>query len=114
MSDATGPPPILRDADNGAALRLRRGETIRVILEERPTTGFRWQVVRTPPCCEIRQDDFEAPAAGAPAGAGGRHSWRLEATKRGAGRFEVRLQPIPGRGGEAAVRSFTVKITTSD
>jgi predicted secreted protein len=110
------PPPahIVSEADNGSAVRLAPGEAVTVILDERPTTGFRWRVVRTPPCCEVRQDGFEAPSAGAPPGAPGKHSWRLEATRTGSGPFEVRLQPIPGRGGDEATRSFTVNLTASN
>ena len=113
---AEPPPPahIVSEADNGSAVRLAPGEAVTVILEERPTTGFRWKVARTPPCCEVKQDDFQAPAAGAPPGAPGKHSWRLEATRTGSGPFEVRLQPIPGRGGGEATRSFTVNLTASD
>ena len=110
------PPPthIVSEADNGSAVRLGRGEVVTVILDERPTTGFRWKVMRTPPCCEVRQDAFEAPSTGAPPGAAGKHSWRLEATRSGSGPFEVRLQPIPGRGGGDATRRFTVNLTASD
>ncbi|WP_372781633.1 protease inhibitor I42 family protein [Phenylobacterium sp.] len=104
---------IVSEADNGAALRLARGEAVTVILEERPTTGFRWKIARAPVCCDISDDAFEAPAADAPPGAPGRHSWRLKATKPGSGPFEVRLAPLPGRGGKVA-RSFTVNLTASD
>ena len=106
------PPAIVREADNGAAVRLALGQAVTVILDERPTTGFRWRIVSTPACCEVRLDDFEAQA-GAPPGAPGQHTWRLEATRSGSGPFEVRLEPIPGRGGEAG-RSFTVNLTASD
>jgi inhibitor of cysteine peptidase len=110
------PPPaahVVSEADNGSAVRLAPGEAVTVILEERPTTGFRWRIVRAPACCDISQDAFEAPVAGAPPGAAGKHSWRLQATRAGSGPFEVRLAPIPGRGGKVA-RSFTVNLITSD
>jgi predicted secreted protein len=114
QADSPAPPNIVVvEADNGSAVQLRPGQVLRVELAESPTTGFRWQVVLTPPCCEIRQDSFAPPQAGAPPGAVGLHSWRLEATKRGSGPFKVRLQPIPGRGGSAG-RSFEVNLVASD
>jgi predicted secreted protein len=112
---AEPPPPahIVSEADNGSAIRLLHGEAVTVVLDERPTTGFRWRIARAPLCCDISQDDFEAPAAGAPPGAAGKHSWRLLAIRPGSGPFEVRLAPIPGRGGKVA-RTFTVNLTASD
>jgi predicted secreted protein len=112
--DHQPPAHVVSEADNGSAVRLLRGETLSVVLEERPTTGFRWQVVRTPPCCQVRQDDFEAPSRAAPPGAAGKRTWRIEATKAGSGPFEVRLQPIPGRSGREIGRTFTVELTASD
>jgi len=107
------PPQIVVEADNGSAVRVRRGQTVEIDLPERPTTGFRWQVVTTPACCVVREDSFAGPAPGAPPGAPGVHSWRLEATRAGDGPFEVRLQPIAGRGGEPA-RTFSVTLTAVD
>ena len=107
------PPAIVVEADNGHAVQLRRGESLRIELPETPTTGFRWRLVRAPPCCEVRQDSFEAPAPGAPPGAAGKHHWRLEATRAGSGPFEVQLQPVPGRGG-AAGRTFSVTLAASE
>jgi predicted secreted protein len=110
------PPPaahLVSETDDGAAVRLAPGEAVIVVLEERPTTGFRWRIARAPLCCDISQDVFEAPAAGAPPGSPGKHSWRLQATRPGSGPFEVRLAPTPGRSGKVA-RSFTVNLTASD
>ncbi len=45
---AEPPPPahIVSEADNGSAVRLVRGEAVTVVLDERPTTGFRWRIAR--------------------------------------------------------------------
>ena len=35
----------LTEASNGAAVEIRNGDAIEVMLPENATTGFRWQVV---------------------------------------------------------------------
>jgi len=113
MNPEPPPPAVVVEADNGHAVQLRRGDSLRIELPETPTTGFRWRLVRTPPCCQVRQDSFAAPPPDAPPGAPGVHAWRLEAVQAGSGPFEARLQPTPGRGG-AAGRSFTVNLSARD
>jgi inhibitor of cysteine peptidase len=105
------PPPVHRitEADDGAKVRLGPGESLVVVLPERPTTGYRWRIATTPAGCRVSTDSFEAPTDNTP-GAPGRHTWRLDATDGCSGVFELRLQAAPGRGGDEPARSFAVNL----
>jgi inhibitor of cysteine peptidase len=105
------PPPAhtVTEADNGARLRLLPGESLVVVLPERPTTGYRWRIATTPSGCRVSTDAFEAPAANTP-GAPGHHTWRLETADGCSGVFELRLQAAPGRDGGEPARSFAVNL----
>jgi inhibitor of cysteine peptidase len=64
---------------------------IELRLPENPTTGFRWQLMENAGAvCGVTSDEFEAPP-GAP-GAGGQHSWLIEATRPGDCVFELRYR----------------------
>jgi predicted secreted protein len=97
------------EADNGSTIALAAGEVLEVELDEHPTTGYRWKLARTPECCVLRHDAFDAPPPGSPPGAGGRHTWRFQAEGPCAGRLVIELRPTPGRG-DAAVRAFSLDL----
>lgn len=55
--------------DAGAVCRAHVGDEITVVLEENPTTGYRWQPEMDTTRLQLISDEYEGPQA--PVGAGG-------------------------------------------
>jgi inhibitor of cysteine peptidase len=74
---------------NGQAIRLSRGETFAVRLEENPSTGFRWQIVTDgAPTCVLAGDAYRAAGKAMP-GRPGRHTWTFRAERAGQATIEL-------------------------
>ena len=97
---------VAREADSGRTVTLHRGDTLRVSLEENPSTGFGWQIARKPARRVLvrRSNRYVAPPQRDPpvAGAPGRRVIVWRAVGRGSTRLALRLVP-PG-GGKASER----------
>lgn len=93
-----------------APLEIARGDTVRLVLDENPTTGFRWTVAATDGVpVEVAGSDF-APGPTTRPGAGGRREFRLHAPRPGAA--EVRLELSRSWSGERAdTLRLTLRIT---
>ncbi len=66
---------FLTEADNGAAVRLDRGETLEICLNGNPTTGYRWEIggydAAVLTCVE--GPSYVADGSGGKVGTGGRY-----------------------------------------
>ena len=79
----------LTEADDGREVSVDVGEQIVVHLEENPTTGYRWQVVRANGILEPVGDSYE-PASPTRVGSGGHREFRFRATAAGSAAIELR------------------------
>lgn len=67
------PTVIFHTGDNGRTVDVMAGQCLAVVLEENPTTGYRWSDPEfDAQCLTLDSDDFaRAPVAGAVMGVGG-------------------------------------------
>ncbi|MDQ0960891.1 putative secreted protein [Streptomyces sp. B4I13] len=89
---------------------VERGDTVRLVLDENPTTGFRWSVAAIDGVpVEVVGSDF-APGPTTRPGAGGRREFLLHTPQPGTA--EVRLELRRTWSGERAdALCFTLRIT---
>ncbi len=79
---------VLTAQDSGKTIELRPGETIQVVLEGNPTTGYTWEV---------------SPESDAPVEAVG--DWEFQPSSRALGAGgQLRLTLKAGRGGQGLLR----------
>lgn len=80
---------VLTECVNGREVRLSCGETFELRLVERPTTGFRWQLVSdgAPTCLLVRQS-FHASQPAVP-GRAGHRSWIFRIDRPGRATIEL-------------------------
>lgn len=73
------------EADNGAAVRLERGEELEICLTGNPTTGYRWEVGAYDAAVVARMEGprYAADDSGGKVGTGGRYYTVFEAVQRG-------------------------------
>ena len=92
---------------DGQVIEIRVHQTLRIVLPEVRTAGFRWtlRALRTS-VCSVAKEDFDPPA-GAAGGAGRRH-WELRAEEVGTAEILIEY----GRPWEhgAPARSYSVSI----
>jgi inhibitor of cysteine peptidase len=76
----------LDDADNGGSVTLAAGDSLEVVLESNPTTGYSWRLVEIPDCLEQEGDaEYDSDAAPGMVGAGGEETWVFTAVEPGEG-----------------------------
>ncbi|MGF6986564.1 inhibitor of cysteine peptidase [Paraburkholderia atlantica] len=111
------PAVTLTEANNGQVIAIRRGDVIDLQLHENPTTGFRWQVVRSDGLIEEPAADHErpprAPEQNPQFGAGGIRTLRFRARAPGTGRLELKLWR-EFEGESSVVKRFASDITITD
>ncbi len=84
--------PVLTELANGRHLELAVGDTFEIRLQERPTTGFRWQIVADgSPICTVMTDSFTPPRKNVP-GQAGQHAWKLRVEGSGRATIELALR----------------------
>jgi inhibitor of cysteine peptidase len=107
----------LTEANNGQPLELRQGDVVDLRLRENPTTGFRWQVVRTDGLVEEPAVDDAPPSRGPEehpqVGAGGTRTFRFRARTPRTGRLELKLWR-EFEGDSSVVKRFAIDITIAD
>ncbi len=80
---------VLTERANGRQIELSPGDTFEIRLQERPTTGFRWQLVADgAPICVLMTDRFTAPHRKVP-GEAGRHVWKFRVERSGRAAIEL-------------------------
>lgn len=96
----------LTGADSGRGISAASGDSIRIALTERPTTGFRWALgPLDPKCLALEGSEFRPEASGALGGRGVR-TFRLKALGKGSAGVELRL----ARSWESAEPQSTFRI----
>lgn len=95
------------ESASGTEVRLRVGDAVEVVLPERRTAGFRWQVLSPgAPACRLENDKYTAPPG--PPGASGEHSWTFRAVQGGAD--AVALAYGRSFGDAPPVRRFELRV----
>jgi inhibitor of cysteine peptidase len=99
----------LTQSDNGKSVTISPGETVRISLDENPSTGFRWALEQgNDEILELLTSDY-IQASGAGVGGGGQRVWKFTAKKSG----DVRLVMKRWRaweGDKSTVERFEVTI----
>jgi inhibitor of cysteine peptidase len=107
MTDAL----VLGAEADGQTLEIGPGAEVDVVLDENPTTGYRWEVLTDgAPAVTLVGDTFVA--GGRVPGRGGRRSFRLRAGTAGSAVFRLALR----RGwqtGAAPTRTFEVTFSVT-
>lgn len=77
----------LSDADNGATISLKAGESVSISLESNPTTGYSWQVVAIDESLleMVGEPEYQSDRKGGPliVGAGGTERFTFKALSPG-------------------------------
>lgn len=91
---------------DGTRIKLKLGETFTLLLEENPSTGYRWRVdADGAPVLKLDGDQYEAPPR-ATVGGPGHHVWRFRAIAAGSAAVQLSYRRTFG----ASARAFTVAI----
>jgi inhibitor of cysteine peptidase len=84
--------------DNGKTISMGEGTTIKVILDENPTTGYSWNESVTPGL-QVQDSKYVESGSGL-MGAGGSHEWTIKATGKGEQQFSAvykrQWEPLSG------------------
>jgi inhibitor of cysteine peptidase len=92
----------LTAADADRVVTIAKGDELHIVLDETPTTGFRWMIASVTDTLSVLSSEFTAPASSRP-GAAGHRTLRLRAERPGDG--ELRLQSRrPGASDASAAR----------
>jgi inhibitor of cysteine peptidase len=98
----------LTAADSGKSIEVQEGSEIVLVLDENPTTGFRWRVDRADGILEL-EDDSYTPDPNMQFGSGGVREFRFRGKAPGTAMLELtHLQEWEGEG--SATRRFGVEI----
>ena len=85
------PTLTLTQADNNRSFDVQTGDTIVILLEESPTTGYRWAIDQADQqILRLQNSDFSL-AAGGGVGGGGQRTFTFIAQKPGATRVSLKL-----------------------
>jgi inhibitor of cysteine peptidase len=76
---------VYDDGNDTQTITIKNGESLKIQLNENPTTGFNWSINVTPGLT-IVSDQYIAPS-GDLMGAGGQHEWQVTATGTGDQQF---------------------------
>jgi len=99
---------VVREGENGRAMTVGIGDSVKIELPENPTTGFRWQVASVDAgVLRPQSDDFVASSAAAVGGGGLRTlHWAAAST----GTTEIRLHLKRAWEALPPHATFTVRI----
>jgi inhibitor of cysteine peptidase len=99
----------LTQDDSGQPRIVQIGDEITVVLDENPTTGYRWHADTDAAGLELTADSYQGPQR--PAGASGTRHLTFTARRPG----PVRLRLVKRRSWEqAAVAEFDVPVDVAD
>ena len=98
---------------NRGELRVRTGDTLALMLEENPTTGYRWEVKSSgEPVCSLTKTDFHA-ASGHLTGRGGERHWLFRIVKPGSAALELSYRR-PFEREQSPARTFRVIVRAAN
>ncbi len=86
MSAEDKPLKLAGEKDAGKTITLEREETLRIVLPENPTAGYRWRLDRNPGLLELKQSRFR-PAAPRRSGAAGERIFEFSSRRGGRARI---------------------------
>jgi inhibitor of cysteine peptidase len=96
----------LTRADAGRTVEVRVGDTIRIRLEENPTTGYRWSLEPAgDDALALEASDYVAP--GGTVGGGGERVFTFEAKKAGGATVRLKLWR-EWEGDKSITETFTI------
>ncbi|MFC1984302.1 protease inhibitor I42 family protein [Chloroflexota bacterium] len=100
---------LVDNSDSGDAVKLCINSELIIDLESNATTGFQWEVVEVSEqgIIEKVNNEYNAPEAGAPVGAGGIERWTFKALNEGTTRLYMEYSQ-PWQGGTKAAETFTL------
>jgi len=100
---------LVDNSDSGDAVKLGVNSELIIDLESNATTGFQWDVVEISDQSIIEKvnNEYNAPEAGAPVGAGGTERWTFKALNEGTTRLYMEYSQ-PWQGGTKAAETFTL------
>ena len=97
----------LTESADGKSVNLRVGQQFTIVLQENPTTGFRWQFVENgKPVVQLDRDFFKASSR--QLGAGGLHEWLFHAAS--SGQVTITMKLARAWNQNASARSFSVRL----
>ncbi len=102
---------LVSKVDSGKTVSLHVNQELIVDLESNQTTGFQWLLAEISDRTVLGElsNLYNAPAADAPAGAGGIERWTFKGLKKGTARLSMEYSR-PWQGGEKAAETFTLTI----
>lgn len=86
------PEVVATREDLARPLAVKRGDIVRVVLDENPTTGFRWTVAASDEAHVVQVGSDLAPGSPARPGAGGRREIRFSAVATGNASVELQMR----------------------
>ncbi|BAY09388.1 protease inhibitor I42 family protein [Calothrix sp. NIES-2098] len=107
MSEVT-----LSQADNGKIITLKRGQILKLRLDENPTTGYRWSMsVPDSQVLQLNSDNFNQPS-NAGIGAGGQRVFAFHANNPGKAKLQMKkLREWIGEQSTIEQFEVTVQVT---
>jgi inhibitor of cysteine peptidase len=92
------------------SVTVETDQTIAVLVEENPTTGYQWEIEALTGPLTLVSSDFQ-PAAGATPGRGGRRTIVTRAGGRGSGELRIRsVRSWEGASSDSPRRTLTVTV----
>lgn len=89
-------------------IHVHVGQKFKLILQENPTTGFRWNPISSgEPECNLLDNSFDLD--GDTSGSGGSHYWLFQAVKEGSAKIEF-VYSRSWEHDKAPARTFTLDV----
>lgn len=102
------------DADDGNAVSMGKGESLRIALESNPTTGYKWNVkVSEQDILKNRGNDYTSECEDDVMGCGGKEAWDFMAVAPGTATLEM-LYYRGWEGESSATKTFTLNVSVSE
>src|SRR5215471_4761975 len=101
------PSLTLTEQDNNRSVKIQEGDQITIVLEESPTTGYRWAFEASEPRILLLQQDEFSPG-GSGVGGGGKRTFSFITQHAGTIRLEFKLWR-DWEGDSSIRRRFTVR-----
>ncbi len=110
MLPSSGVAATANDGDNGKTITLNEGESVKISLDENPTTGYSWNETVTAGLTVV-DSEYVSSGSGM-AGAGGVHEWTIKAAGKGSQQFTAVYkrpwEPIAGNE-----TTYTLNVTVA-
>jgi predicted secreted protein len=96
--------------DNGITVTVSKGDTIVLKLDENPTTGYHW-VMKFGSGLKVTSDEYKQQSGTQGlAGAGGTHTWTIQATEAGSYTISGAYTPPGAAAYKTGIFSVTILV----